>query len=178
MVSFEESKLHLETPSTSRSTSSYKDISNYKDHRQKMSQADLAELRNIVGFKQIRFYCHKKKVGTVVHFMTNVSPLGEAVAKYFIDSNRELTRPQACGSYTILTDDSSKLTKSCSKLGWNGTHADGKWSSPSGGEPLLKPMQLRGKFRFHSFPSRRDCDDWKSTDSSLSAGDTWAVFVR
>ena len=178
MVSFEESKLHLETPSTSRSTSSYKDISNYKDHRQKMSQADLAELRNIVGFKQIRFYCHKKKVGTVVHFMTNVSPLGEAVAKYFIDSNRESTRPQACGSYTILPDDSSKLTKSCSKLGWNGTHADGKWPSPSGGGALLKPMQLHGKFRFHSLPSGRDCDDWKSTDSSLSAGDTWAVFVR
>ena len=178
MISFEESKLHLEASSTSTWTSSYKDISNYKDHRQKMSQADIIELRNIVGYKQIRFYCHKKKVETVVHFMTNLSPLGEAVVKYSIDGNQESTRPQACGLYTVLPDDSSKLTKSCSKVGWNGTHADGKWSSPSGGGALLKPMQLHGKFRFQSLNSRRDCDDWKSTDSSLSAGDIWAVFVR
>ena len=144
-----------------------------------MSQAGLFELRNIVGFKQIRFYCHKEKVGTVVHFMTNLGPLGEAVVKYLIDGNRKSTRPQACGSYTVLPDDSSKLTKNCSKFGWNGTHVDSKWSSPSGrGALVLKPMEQHGKFRFHSFPSLRDCDEWKSTDSSLSAGDTWAVFVR
>lgn len=79
-------------------------------------------------FDQIRFYCHKKQVGTVFHIMTKLNPLGEAVVKYFIDDNMKSIRPQTCGSYTVLPDHNSTMTEDCNNLGWNGTYADGKWS--------------------------------------------------
>ena len=136
-----------------------------------------------MGFQQLRFYCHKKKVGTVVHVMTNINPLGEAVVNYFVDDSLISARPQACGSYTALPDDNSTLSEDCSKLGWNGTHADGKWTIPSvtGRSRILRPLRrdpYKYRFAFISFPRQRNCDGNKDEEGSLSAGDTWAVFVR
>ena len=118
--------------------------------------------------------------------MTNLNPLGEAVVNYFIDNNMVSTRPQTCGSYTVLPDDNSTMSEDCSKLGWNGTHADGKWSTfhSMSETRILKPIARRfgpwqsDKIGFYTFPARRNCDDHDAGKASLSPGDTWAMFVR
>ncbi|KAJ7380699.1 hypothetical protein OS493_007067 [Desmophyllum pertusum] len=182
IISFTESNLHFEN-SPSR-ISDYKSLSNYSDHRMYVLSTLLLRLRNDMGFKQIRFYCHKKQVGTVLHIMTNLNPLGEAVVMHFIDDNLASTRPQTCGSYTVLPDDNSTLSKDCSMLGWNGTHADGKWTSTNvtGQSRIQFPLNPYGfqdsRRSFVSSYKRRDCDDRRATEASLSPGDTWAIFVR
>ena len=181
LVSLTESNLHLQD-----SAHGFKGLFNYSDHRHTVSSTVMQLLKHEMGFKQIRFYCHKKKVGTVFHVMTNMNPLGEAAVEYF--SNDQIsTRPQACGSYTVLPDDNSTLSKDCTKLGWNGTydvgtHADGKlsfdWIIASNIRVLKMPFGRVDSHRFSSFAKQRDCDDWSSREDSLSVGDTWAVFVR
>ncbi|XP_078366331.1 uncharacterized protein LOC144650511 [Oculina patagonica] len=176
MISFTESYLRLED-----TWNDFKNFSNYGDHRQLLKSTAMLQLRNDMGFNQLRFYCHKKKVGTVFHIMTNINPLGEAVVEHLIDDNLASTRPQACGSYTVLPDDNSTMSEDCSKLGWNGTHADGKWSAywATGKKRILQAVTRREDYhRFFSAPKRRDCDDWESGEDSLSPRDTWAVFVR
>ena len=180
-VLFTKSNLQFET--TLSKSSNYESLSNYSDHQLHVLSTLLLRLRNVMGFKQVRFFCHKKKVGTVFHIMTNVNPLGEGVVKYFIDDNLALTRPQACGSYTVLPDDNSTMSKDCNTMGWNGTHADGKWGrfDTTGQSRILSPVTRRGLLDSHGFVShykRRDCDDWRGTEASLSPGDKWAIFVR
>ena len=177
-IIFTESNLRLEDDQGF----GFKGLSNYSDHRQTVPSKVLQVLKNEMGFKQLRFYCHKKKVGTVFHIMTNINPQGEAVVEYLIGDNLISTRPQACGSYTVLPDDNSTLSRDCSKLGWNGTHADGKWAAPwftAGGYRLRRVILARNfSHQFKSQPKERCCDDWNNGEESLSPGDTWAVFVR
>ena len=176
MISFTESNLHLQDGGNV-----LKILSNYREHRQVLKSTTLLKLRNELGFKQLRFYCHKKNVGTVLHIMTKLNPLGKAVVNYFIDDNVISSRPQACGSFTVLPDDNSTLSEDCTKLGWNGTHADGNWGSSlySGKYRIEKPLLRHGdNHRLYSSPTIRDCDDWEGGGASLSPGDTWAVFVR
>ncbi|KAL9978233.1 hypothetical protein ACROYT_G015728 [Oculina patagonica] len=158
----------------------FENLSYYRDHRQAVTSTALLQLRNDIGFNQLRFYCQKKKVGTVFHVMTNINSLGESVVEYFVDDNLASTRPQACGSYTVLPDDNSTLSEDCSKLGSNGTHADGKWSVYWAiWKNRIKTAVARPNYyRYYSDPFQRDCDDWNSGEDSLSPGDTWAVFVR
>lgn len=180
MISFSESELRFQNKGY-KSFKTFKDLSYYSDHRQKVTSTALQQLQTEMGFKQLRFYCHKKKVGTVFHIMTNINPLGEAVVKYYTDNNMALIRPQTCGSYTVLPDDNSTLSKDCSKLGSNGTHADGKWSNfkITGKNRILQAIVRAGDDRrFCSLPSQRDCDDRNGDEASLSPGDTWAIFVR
>ena len=181
LIQFEESKLHLQT--TSFVATSYKSLSNYRDHRQIVPSTVLLGLRNDMGFKQLRFYCHKKKVGTVVHIMTNTSPLGESVVMYFIDDKLDSTRPQACGSYAVFPDDNSTISEDCSMLGWNGTHTDSKWTASitTGRSRIFKPLRRGPYVKRHAFissPDKRNCDGNLNDEAYLSAGDTWAVFVR
>ena len=176
MISFSESNLYFQNTSYG-----VQGLPDYNDHLKKLTSTFLLQLQNEIGFNQLRFYCHKKKVGTVFHIMTNINPLGEAVVKYFIDDKVISTQPQACGSYTVLPDDNSTLSQYCSKLGWNGTHADGKWAAnwATGVNRILQSITRReDKYRFYSFPHRRDCDDYESEESSLTPGDSWAIFVR
>ena len=180
LISFTESNLHF--PNTSYNIPHYRNLSNYRDHRQYLVPSVLLSLQNDMGFDQMKFYCHKKQVGTVIHIMTNMNPLGEAVVKYFIDINLGTIRPLACGSYTVLPDDNSTLSKDCSKLGWNGTHADGKWSNyiaQNAKHRILMPVKLYGKASFSTRINARSCDDSMGrSESSLSPGDTWGIFVR
>ncbi|KAL9978204.1 hypothetical protein ACROYT_G015699 [Oculina patagonica] len=180
MISFTESNLRFSK--TSYDIPHYRNLSNYADHRQYLVPQVLLSLRNDMGFDQMRFYCHKKQAGTMLHIMTNLKPLGEAVVKFFIDVNLGSTRPLACGSYTVLPDDNSTLSKDCSKLGWNGTHADGRWSVyfvDDVEHRLLYPLRRYGKGSFASKIKTRGCDDSKGKkESSLSPGDTWRIFVR
>lgn len=141
-----------------------------------------------MGFEQIQFYCFKQKVGSVFHVMTNLNPLGEAVIRFFTDGKQVSSRPQACGSYTVLPDDNSTMSKDCKKLGWNGTHPDGKWGRAGQfyqTRILLAIRRTDGivpKHSFQAFPNVRECDDFDDPadglPTSVSAGDTWAIFVR
>lgn len=114
--------------------------------------------------------------------MTNASPLGEAAVEHLVDDNMVNNRPQACGSYTVLPDDNSTLSKNCNMWGWNGTHADGKWTRSSGADGPYRIFQAARRdtdgYIFHSKPKLRNCDDVGANETFLSPGDTWAVFVR
>ena len=72
------------------------------------------------------------------------------------------------------------MTEDCSKLGWNGTHADGKWTqfSATGESRIFQAIRREDGHTFYSFPNMRNCDDSSEEEASLSPGDTWAVFVR
>lgn len=76
----------------------------------------------------------------------------------------------------------STLSQDCKKLGWNGTHADGKWtrfSKGTGDYRIFQAVRRDVNDRvFYSFPNRRNCDDSEQKEALLSSGDTWAVFVR
>lgn len=184
MISFTHSRLHFETENIK--ASSYEEISSYKDNRIKVPSSVLLQLRNDMGFQQLRFYCHKKKVGTMFHIMTNVDPLGEAVVKYLTGDSEASARPQACGSYTVLPDDNSTLSEDCRKVGWNGTHVDGRWDDDSGLRSktrIYQALRRNGEQSgdhslFYTFPRKRNCDDQHDSDDSLSPGDFWAIFVR
>ena len=111
--------------------------------------------------------------------MTNLNPLGEAVVKFFTEESLTSTRPQACGSYTVLSDNNSTLPEECHNLGW--TSADGKWTTLFNIKTnrITKGIIRRGEYRrFASQPKRRDCDDHGGGEASLSPGDTWGIFVR
>ncbi|KAL9978232.1 hypothetical protein ACROYT_G015727 [Oculina patagonica] len=174
MISFTESNLRLED-----TWYDFKSLSNYSDHRQYLTGTALQQLRNEMGFKQLQFYCHKKKVGTVIHFMTNLNSLGEAAVKFFTEENLVSTRPQACDSFTVLSDDNSTLSEDCNILGY--PNADGKWATQvnTKANRIMKVILRRGDYhRFLSRPEKRDCDDREGGDASLSPGDTWSIFVR
>lgn len=184
MVSFTQSKLHFETEILT--AQSYTDLSRFSDHRQKVLPSVLLKLRKGMGFKQIRFHCHKKKAGTVFHIMTNINQLGEAVVKYFTFASPLTPRPEACGSYSVLPDDNSTLSEDCSN--WSGTRAqvDGKWGVQGASDddfPILEAINRYGEKKkddhlFYAKPQRRQCDDGDIDESSLSPGDFWSIFVR
>lgn len=184
MVSFTQSKLHFETEILT--AQSYTDLSRFSDHRQKVLPSVLLKLRKDMGFKQIRFHCHKKKAGTVFHIMTNINQLGEAVVRYFTFASPLTPRPEACGSYSVLPDDNSTLSEDCSN--WSGTRAqvDGKWGVQGASDddfPILEAINRYGEKKkddhlFYAKPQRRQCDDGDIDESSLSPGDFWSIFVR
>ena len=43
----------------------------------------LLQLKQDMGFDQMRFYCFKKSVGKVLNIMTKLNPEGEVVVNYF-----------------------------------------------------------------------------------------------
>lgn len=184
MVSFTQSKLHFETEILT--AQSYTDLSQFSDHRQKVLPSVLLKLRKDMGFKQIRFHCHKKKAGTVFHIMTNINQLGEVVVRYFTFASPLTPRPEACGSYSVLPDDNSTLSEDCSN--WSGTRAqvDGKWGVQGASDddfPILEAINRYGEKKkddhlFYAKPQRRQCDDGDIDESSLSPGDFWSIFVR
>ncbi|KAM7434690.1 hypothetical protein ABFA07_015240 [Porites harrisoni] len=184
MVSFTQSKLHFETEILT--AQSYTDLSRFSDHRQKVLPSVLLKLRKDMGFKQIRFHCHKKKAETVFHIMTNINQLGEAVVRYFTFASPLTPRPEACGSYSVLPDDNFTLSEDCSN--WSGTRAqvDGKWGVQGASDddfPILEAINRYGEKKkddhlFYAKPQRRQCDDGDIDESSLSPGDFWSIFVR
>ena len=174
MISFTKSNLRLED-----TWYDFKSLSNYSDHQQYITDTALQQIRNEMGFKQLRFYCYKKNVGTVVHFMTNLNSLGEAVVKFFTGESLSSTRPEACNSYTVLPDDNSTLSEDCNNVGW--TSADGKWATRfnTGKNRIMNAILRRGAYqRFKSQPKKRDCNDMNAGEGSLSPRDTWGIFVR
>lgn len=161
----------------------YRNISNYKN-TQIIPVTVLYQLRQDMGFNQIRFYCFKRKIGKVIHIMTKDSPEGEKVIRFFTNST---TKPASCGSFTVLPDDNSTLSQQCSNWGMSGQGAvDGKWSTYRSkttkkrlcSEPVLLRSSTKFSITFAPTFNLLYCDDHWDYGIKHSVGDTWLIFVR
>ncbi|KAJ7382418.1 hypothetical protein OS493_035067, partial [Desmophyllum pertusum] len=83
-------------------------LPNYNSNNQFLLRNGFNQLKNDMGFTQIRFYCFKNETGRVFHIMTNKNTTRADVVKYFTESD---TMPRACGSFTRLPDDNSSLAQ-------------------------------------------------------------------
>ena len=158
-------------------SNSYREIlPKYKSNNHYLLRKGFNQLRNDMGFTQIRFYCFKKKVGRVLHIMTNKDSKGANVLAYLTDSN---SFPRACGSFTRLGDDHSILARNCEKWGHPTEH---RW----GHSGYLKDNRLFSRAllipwaRYYSLIGSlpHACDDDVTKDIAMSLGDLWQIFVR
>lgn len=103
-------------------TYGYSKMFEYKNYHL-INLRTIYQLRQDISFKQLRFYCHKKRVGRTLHIMTRLNAKGEMVVRYFSNST---DRPIACGSFVHLPDDTSIVSQHCNS--WS-VHGDGNWGS-------------------------------------------------
>ena len=151
---------------------SYREIlANYSSNNRLLKVDGFNQLKEDMGFTQIRFYCFKKEVGRVFHIMTNNDAKGADVVKYFTTSD---TMPAACDSFTHLPDDNSTLAMNCDKWG----HPDSnKWGHSAFVNKLRiyeRPIIWPSTKIYRIYKSYR-CDDM---GNNLSLLDTWQFFVR
>ncbi|XP_031570575.1 uncharacterized protein LOC116304918 [Actinia tenebrosa] len=162
-------------PGTVKYRSHYKAISDLKRF-EFIDRAQLKQLKQEMGFTQLRYYCRKASVGRVFHIMTAKNDLGYDAVRYFIISNSPYAK--ACGSFVRLPDDQSRLAANCAKWGHNsGSSFINKWgSSTNVGQqrPYKKVVYWHGKREFYML-NEYMCDD---NVSGGKAGDTWKLFVR
>lgn len=160
---------------TTIESNSYREIlSKYSSNNQYLLRNGFSQLKQDMGFTQIRFYCFKKETGRVFHIMTNKNAKGADVVKFFTTSN---TMPVACGSFTRLPADNSSLAVNCDQWGFPNKNRWGHSEYRKKDSRLFtKPVSwLRTSlFRFHSTEFYK-CDD---VEASISLGDTWRIFVR
>ena len=98
---------------------SYREIlSNHNSNKHYLLRHGFNQLKNHMGFTQIRFYCFKKKPGRVFLIMTSNDAKGGNVVKFFTESD---TQPEACDSFTLLPDDNSTLARNCDMWGYSTT---------------------------------------------------------
>ena len=150
---------------------SYKAIlPKYTTNRQYLLRDGFNQLKQDMGFTQIRFYCFKKKAGRVFHIITNNDAKGADVIAFFTTSN---TTAVACGSFTRLPEDNSTLAVNCDK--WSGS---GLWGHPQilCNSRLFKlPIVWPYSIRFCFYSPQYKCDD---NVDDFSLGDIWQIFVR
>lgn len=90
------------------------------------------------------------------------------------------TPAKACGSFTKLPDDTSKLSDSCSQ--WGKTQGQDQWGSTdySGEQKIHGSIMVFNSFpRAHFFsmmPGRFQCDD--EDPDKLTVNDSWSLYVR
>ena len=159
----------------------YRSIFIYKNN-QLSTVTVLNQLRQDMGFGQVRFYCYKKLVGRTLHIMTKDSPEGELVIRYFTNSTE---RPAACGSFTALPDDNSAVSQQCSQWGFHNGATDEKWGSSRSivqdrlySEPIWSRLESKHILRTKPIRSLLYCDDHWDNNIQHSAGDFWLIFVR
>ena len=141
------------------------------------------QLRQDMGFSQIRFYCYEKLVGKTLHIMTKDTPEGELVIRYFTNST---LRPAACGSFTALPDDNSTVSQQCSQWGLDTRmNPDAKWGASRSivkdrlhMEPIWSRLGSKHVLQTKPIRSLLYCDDHWDYKIQHSAGDFWLIFVR
>lgn len=154
-----------------KTSNSYREIlSNYHSNNQYLLREGFNQLRKDIGFREIRFYCFKKKRGRVFHIMTNKEA---HVVRFFTISD---AMPKACGTFTRLTDDNSTLAVNCNKWGHPDYNRYGHKNFLTDDRLFSRPLMWRST-RFYRFigNSPYQCDD---VDEGMSLGDTWKIFVR
>ena len=135
-----------------------------------LKTSQLKELQNIINFKQLRFYCHKKSHGRYLDIATALSISGYKVVDYF--TNKTHNRPHACGSYYRLPIDSSQMSQQCSN--WT----IGAWAHdfvPREWRLFDHPFYIHAELHYVIFHGRFECDDW---DGAYDSSDRWKIFVR
>ena len=145
----------------------------YNSNNRFLLRAGFNQLKQDMGFIQIRFYCFKKNASRVVHIMTTKNSTGMDVVKFFTTSD---TMPVACGSFTRLPDDNSSLAANCDKWGYPLSNRWGHSSHKNNVRLFLKPMA----WAFTKFFRIIDTNFYKCDDkvNIMSLGDTWQIFVR
>ena len=141
-----------------------------------LTKSAMKELRKYLPFTQLRFYC-KKQRGRTFHITTANNNKGRAVVQYF--SGKTDVQPASCGSFTIMNNDNSRLSRVCKKWGYEkGSYYVGKWGHERN-EDRLYTWSAFVRVSLHWAPtpkySRWECDDFVI---GVSSGDFWKVFVR
>ena len=160
----------------------YRDVFSYENTRV-VPVAVLDQLKQDMGFSQLRFYCYKKQAGRTLHIMTKDSPEGEMVVRYFTNSTQ---RPASCSSFTVLPDDTSVASQHCSYWGNPFNQGEEKWGKSRSAEedrlyrePIFAHPGL--KHILYTIPdvgSLLYCDDHWDYNIQHSVGDKWLIFVR
>lgn len=159
-------------------TYGYSKMFEYKNYHL-INLRTIYQLRQDISFKQLRFYCHKKRVGRTLHIMTRLNAKGEMVVRYFSNST---DRPIACGSFVNLPDDTSIVSQHCNS--WS-VHGDGNWGSEKyngnwriQNEPIYVDVGSKHTMQIVPKSFRSYCDDHWDDNVQHSAGDSWFIFVR
>ena len=152
-------------------------LQNYNSNDHVLTMEGFGKLREDTGFKQMRFYCHKKIPGKVFHVATETNSLGEAVIQYF--TGKSITPPHACDSFSAFPDDNSTLSRNCAAWGIMKTY--GSWGK---NQTFILNMcnrlvvwKVNGKEQYVVAMCNNDyfCED---TENQGSPGDEWKVYVR
>ena len=140
-----------------------------------LTKSAMKELRKHLHFTQIRFHC-KKGGGRTFHITAAANSKGEAAVKYL--SGETDVMPASCGSFVIMSNDNSRLSRACKEWGYyKGSIKIGNW----GGGNYQDRLYNHPAFVWYSYhwllqPSGRwECDDF---DVGVSPGDFWKIFVR
>ena len=158
-------------------SNSYREIlPNYNSNNKFQLRSGFYQLRNDMGFTQIRLYCFKKILDRVFHIMTNKNAEGEKVVKFFTNSTSS-DRPKACGSFIPLPDDNSILAVNCQKWDYENKDNWGRVGYLNNQRLYQRSILWLSAERFYKCYGRlpHKCDD---DDSPMSLRDTWQIFVR
>ena len=165
---------------------SYRGIAN---NQTLLTQTAMKELRTLINFTQLRFYCKKQNPGRTFHIATFKNSSGEAVVQYF--SGQTDVLPNACGSFYKMNDDNSKLANRCHRWGKDkGSQYVAKWGHQMDGTLGSDQNETR-LFNYAIFEIREghwlvaiglqnrfECDDYNRDGTELLRGDFWEIFVR
>jgi len=136
----------------------------------------MTELRSLLSFTQLRFYCSKQH-GRTFHVTTVANSTGEAVVQYF--SGQTDVQPDACGSFVRMKNDNSLSTGLCHRWGKEGSNFQiGKWGYGENKDRLFDhPAFVRYDYHWMLRPdgARLNCDD---ADAGGQIGNDWKGFVR
>ena len=86
--------------------------------------------------------------------------------------------PASCGSFVIMSNDNSRLSRACKEWGYEkGSKKIGKWGQERDQNRLYDhPAFVWAAYHWLLEPSGRwECDDY---GVGVSPGDFWKVFVR
>lgn len=142
---------------------SYKEIlPKYSYNNHYLMRDGFNQLKQDMGFTQIRFHCYKKKPNRLFHI----------VVKFFTSSN---TLPTACHSFTRLPDDNSLLAGKCDKWGYPN---ENYWGHPNylGDDRIYaRPLFWAYNAYFRTKGAIYQCDDHSK---GMSIGDIFHILVR
>ena len=156
----------------------FKDISSYASGKVRVSIVGLLELKQLIKFTQLRYFCYQKSTGRIFHIMTKRNVAGKTAVRYLIENAQ--TRPPSCGSFERLPDDNSILAAHCNNWGNDGTCSKcNKWGHPNNryvSRVYNTPIFWEGKRHVTFNPNFLACDGFRK--APLSKGDKWQLLVR
>lgn len=165
-------------PTSMNPTKDFKMIQSYTSGIVRVDVSALRQLKRLIKFTQLRYFCFKNSTGRIFHIMTKSNIAGQTVVKYLIEDSG--TQPQACGSFETLPDDNSILASNCKMWGNDGSSIEcdkwGYYRNRHSYRVYNDPIIWEGKYYVNLNPSVLTCDDLR--DVPLSEGDKWQLFIR